>query len=294
VLACRRWRDVGGASQLGGGACGAIEQSDEHRGARRIGEHAGDLGDAVTGLIHAAECTRRPPPHASVYAEAWGRVQDQAFPMSQNPGVPIELPILYFGTPVVLVVTMQPDGRANITPISSVWGLDQSIVLGLGTLEQGYANLLRERECVVNFPQAAQWQAVESIARTTGSIEVPAWKRACGYEYEKDKFRRAGLTRVASETVAPPRIAECPFQVECRLVGHHLSAAPVVDEEGGSFAMVEVVVTKVHAHPHVLDASQRRVKIKAWNPLLYVFRSYYGVGPELGRTFRAATPTPAP
>ena len=44
----------------------------------------------------------------------------------------IEPAILYFGTPVVLVSTLNPDGTTNVAPISSAWWLGWSCLLGFG------------------------------------------------------------------------------------------------------------------------------------------------------------------
>jgi flavin reductase (DIM6/NTAB) family NADH-FMN oxidoreductase RutF len=54
--------------------------------------------------------------------------------------------ILYFGTPIVLITTCNPDGSANITPMSSAWALADRVVIGLTGGGQGLANLQRERE----------------------------------------------------------------------------------------------------------------------------------------------------
>ncbi|MGL4608450.1 MAG: hypothetical protein ACRCYY_02020 [Trueperaceae bacterium] len=35
-----------------------------------------------------------------------------------------------------------------------------------------------------------------------------------GYRFEPDKFALTGFTRLDSQTVSPPRIAECPLQLE--------------------------------------------------------------------------------
>jgi flavin reductase (DIM6/NTAB) family NADH-FMN oxidoreductase RutF len=47
--------------------------------------------------------------------------------------------ILYFGTPVVLITTRNPDGSANITPMSSAWALADRVVIGLSGGGQGLA-----------------------------------------------------------------------------------------------------------------------------------------------------------
>lgn len=40
--------------------------------------------------------------------------------------------ILYYGTPVILLNTLNEDGTVNISPISSSWALGDCIVLGVG------------------------------------------------------------------------------------------------------------------------------------------------------------------
>src|SRR5690242_4195831 len=122
----------------------------------------------------------------------------------------IDPAILYFGTPVVLVSSTNEDGSANLAPISSAWWLGWSCMLGFGARSKTPANILRTGECVLNLPSVDQVAAVDRLARTTGSDPVPPHKVAMGYRTERDKLGAAGLTPVPSETVAPPRVAECP------------------------------------------------------------------------------------
>ena len=60
--------------------------------------------------------------------------------------------ILYFGTSVVLISTINEDGTANLAPMSSAWWLNQSCMLGLSSKAQTVQNLIREGECVLNLP----------------------------------------------------------------------------------------------------------------------------------------------
>ncbi len=43
----------------------------------------------------------------------------------------IQPQILYFGTPVVIISTINPDGTPNIAPISSIWWMNQSCMIGM-------------------------------------------------------------------------------------------------------------------------------------------------------------------
>lgn len=102
------------------------------------------------------------------------------------------LKVLYFGTPVVLISTVNPDGTANLAPMSSAWWLGQSAMLGMGDRSQTAANLRRHGECVLNLPSSAMAGAVDRIALTTGRVEVSAGKRAQGYRHVATSLRWVG------------------------------------------------------------------------------------------------------
>ncbi|MEE6260222.1 flavin reductase family protein [Plantactinospora sonchi] len=193
--------------------------------------------------------------------------------------------ILYFGTPVVLVSTENPDGTANLAPISSAWALGQVVVLGLGAEGQTARNLRDRPELVINLPGPEQWTAVERLAPLTGRDPVPEHKQDT-FRYEPAKFAAAGLRPVPSELVRPPRVADCPIQLEARAVSVHLAIA-------GWFLIVEAEVCRVHADRRIVVPGTQHVDPAAWQPLIYNFRHYFGLGAELGQSFRTETPHPA-
>jgi flavin reductase (DIM6/NTAB) family NADH-FMN oxidoreductase RutF len=194
--------------------------------------------------------------------------------------VTVEPKILYFGTPVVLISTANEDGTANLAPISSAWALGWNLVIGLGRGSKSLENLERTRECVLNLPSSDQWSAVERLAPLTGKEPVPDYKTPA-FRTEKEKFGAAGLTPLPSTLVAPPRVLECPIQIEARVEAVHPLSA--------SACSVIVKALQVHAHPDIL-LGPNHIDPAAWHPLIYNFRHYFGLGPELGRTFRADTP----
>lgn len=189
--------------------------------------------------------------------------------------------ILYFGTPVVLLTTENPDGTPNLAPMSSAWALGRTVVLGMGEGSRTAHNLADRPDLVVNLPSPDLWEAVERLAPLTGADPVPPAKRAV-YRYEPDKFAAAGLTPQASVRVRPPRVAQCPLQLEARVVQRTPSA-------DGSFWTVEAEVLHVHADPAVTVPGTQHVDPDLWSPLVYNFRHYYGLGPELGHGFRSET-----
>src|ERR1700683_926031 len=63
--------------------------------------------------------------------------------------VTIEPGILYLGTPVVLISTVNEDGSFNLAPMSSAFFLGWRCVLGLAAVSKTPQNLMRTGECVL-------------------------------------------------------------------------------------------------------------------------------------------------
>jgi len=189
----------------------------------------------------------------------------------------IEPTILYFGTPVVLISTLNPDGSANLAPISSVWWLGWSCMLGLGSMSQTAKNLERTRQCVLNLPSAAMVEHVDRLAMTTGSDPVPEKKLQWGYRYERNKFGIAGLTQLASETVNPPRVAECPIQMEGQVHEIHAFGKNV------NACTFEVHIEKLHVDEALLTegSGQPHIDPVLWRPLIMSFCRFFGLGGEV-------------
>jgi len=196
----------------------------------------------------------------------------------------IEPSILYFGTPVVLVSTRNEDGSINVAPMSSAWWLGWSCMIGLASVSKTTENLLREHECVLNLPSVAQVEAVNRLAKTTGSDPVPGSKLSRGYRHERDKFGIAGLNALPSELVQAARVAECPVQMEAvlqakhpfggfeaqRIYGDHLETANIM--------ALELKIVRVHVEEGLLlDGKANHINSDLWKPLIMSFSHFYGL-----------------
>ena len=186
--------------------------------------------------------------------------------------VTTEPAILYFGTPVVLIRTVNEDGSYNLAPMSSAFWLGWRCVLGLSGTSQTTRNLLRVGACVLNLPSERQVAAVDRLARTTGANPVPEVKRPRGYRYERNKFEIAGLTPIASETVGAPRVAQCPVQMEA-VLEHHRSLAENDQKLAGRVLVLEVRVQRLPVQQSILLAGAReRIDPKKWRPVFMRFQ----------------------
>lgn len=201
--------------------------------------------------------------------------------------------ILYFGTPVVLVSSLNEDGTPNVAPMSSAWWLGRSCLLGFGARSKTPANILRTGECVLNLPSVDQVGAVDRLARLTGSNPVPPHKVAMGYRFEPDKLGVADLTPEESEVVAPPRIRECPVQLEAVLeTAHPLAESDPVRK--GNLIALEVRIVRVHVDEELLlQGHENRIDPDAWRPLIMSFCQFYGLGSRVHPSRLAEIPESA-
>ncbi|WP_158893700.1 flavin reductase family protein [Amycolatopsis anabasis] len=202
----------------------------------------------------------------------------------------IEPGILYFGTPVVLISTLNEDGSPNLAPMSSAFWLGWRAVLGLGARSKTAENMVRTGHCVLNLPSDAQAAAVDRLALTTGSDPVPPRKEERGYRFEPDKFGRAGLTPLPAETVPPPRVAECPVNLEAVVEAVH----PLAEDDPaqrGAILTFEVRIQRVHVHEEIrMPGTTDRINPDAWRPLIMSFQHLYGLGPQVHPSTLARIP----
>jgi flavin reductase (DIM6/NTAB) family NADH-FMN oxidoreductase RutF len=185
----------------------------------------------------------------------------------------IDLKVMYFGTPVVLISTRNPDGSANLAPMSSAWWLNDHCALGLGNSARTAENLRRERECVLNLVPSGMVDVVDQLALTTGKPDVSQHKAAMGYEFVPDKFARAGLTQQASDLVRAPRVTECPVQLECSLV----QETPLGTPDSGA-TVFHVRVLRSHVAEELVIPETHYVDPVGWDPLIMKFCEFFGGG----------------
>lgn len=128
--------------------------------------------------------------------------------------------------------------------------------------------------------------SVNALARTTGTpnieqatSDVPFhhFKRMAGYKSIHDKFSLANLTPVTSELIKPSRIAECPAQMECSLVGSY----DMFSDKGQVIMALNVQVLRTHVHDKIRMAGHRnRIDPDLWHPMIMNFQELYDINPR--------------
>jgi flavin reductase (DIM6/NTAB) family NADH-FMN oxidoreductase RutF len=174
---------------------------------------------------------------------------------------------LSFGSSIVLISTLNEDGSANLAPIPSAIWLGWRCILGLANSTSTAHNLKRSNECVLNLPSVNEAGAVDRLDILMGDRE-PA---------ESIAFEAAGLTPVASLSVVPPGVLECPIQLEAVLS----SKFDVMQDEpklAGHCSAYELRITRVHFKRTILvDGDSSRVDASKWSPLAMKLHGYYGL-----------------
>lgn len=135
--------------------------------------------------------------------------------------------------PIALVSTVSPSGICNLSPFSffNAFGANPPTVafsparrIRDGSTKDTYHNLNATGECVI---QAVTYAMVQQVSLASSE-----------YSSDVDEFVKTGLTPLPSDLVRPPRVAESPFQMECRLK----QLIPLGESRGsGNLAICEVL-----------------------------------------------------
>ena len=140
-----------------------------------------------------------------------GRESRTSVNCSKGPLPMVELPLsevyqLLEPGPVVLLTTAQK-GRTNVMTMSwltMVEFVPPLVACVVSSEDYSFAALVAEHECVIAIPAVELAPVVVKVGNSSG--------RAV------DKFKKFGLTPRPAEFVAPPLIAECFANFECRVV----------------------------------------------------------------------------
>ena len=167
---------------------------------------------------------------------------------------------LFIPKPVALISTGR-EGRDNI--MTAAW---VSVVcmeppqVAVAVRESRYTHELLQAggEFVVNLPTRDLWRAVDLCGVVSGR--------------DKDKFSLAGLTRERASEVAPPLVAECPLNIECRVT----ASLPL-----GSHTLFVGLVLAVHLDEECVG-EKGKVLVERFRPYVLNQREYWAMGERLG------------
>lgn len=145
--------------------------------------------------------------------------------------------------PICFASTQNKDGQVNLSPFSyfNLFSHNPPICVFAplrrmrdGTTKHTLENLREVPEVVINIVNYAMVQQ-QSLASTEYGPGV-------------NEFDKSGFTPIPSERIAPPRVAESPVQLECRV-------RELIDlgEGPGHGTLVVAEVVRMHVHDEMLD-----------------------------------------
>jgi flavin reductase (DIM6/NTAB) family NADH-FMN oxidoreductase RutF len=163
--------------------------------------------------------------------------------------------------PVALVSTMDKQGVANLAPFSFFCGVGSvpPTVLFCPALRPGAsAGTAEPKDTLRNVEETGEFV----INVVSEAIAAAANASAAEAPPQVDEFVLSGLTPIASEAVRPPRVAESPAQMECKLLqiiytGHAPGSGVIVLGEVVRFHLREDLVDNFRVDPAGLDAVGR-------------------------------------
>jgi flavin reductase (DIM6/NTAB) family NADH-FMN oxidoreductase RutF len=168
-----------------------------------------------------------------------------------------------YPTPAGLVVSIDAQSKPNIISLGEIFNLSirEPVWVGIAVRETRYSwELIKKQgEFTVNLPPASLLKQVKGCGSCSGRDGI-------------DKFAKFGLTPQPSRYVKPPIIAECPVNLECKVVGfHHV----------GDHDLFIGEVLLEHVDEDKVDANGERDESKL-DPLIWLGRGYYTIGKKLG------------
>ena len=122
-----------------------------------------------------------------------------------------------------------------------------------------YKMLKEGGEFVINLPSSDMARQADFVGIYTGA--------------KMDKFEKCGLTKVKSEKVAPPTIAECPIAIECRVC----EVLPM-----GSHDVFMADIVSVSCREDIIDENGK-MRFERADLLAYAHGEYYRLGEIVGR-----------
>lgn len=146
--------------------------------------------------------------------------------------------------PIGWIGTLSTDGVANLAPYSffNLIGNDpMHVAFSPGSMGGGDKDSLANARAVPEF----------TVNIVTDETVVAMNDTAATLPPEEDEFEHAGLTKLASTLITPPRVAEATATMECKVtdIVH-------VGREGGGNDLVIGEVVVIHVADRVLDGTR--------------------------------------
>ncbi|GAL74155.1 nitrilotriacetate monooxygenase component B [Nonlabens ulvanivorans] len=154
--------------------------------------------------------------------------------------------------PIAFASTIDENGNVNLSPYSffNVFSANPPIMIFSparrvrdNSIKHTLINARATGEVVINI---VNYDIVQQMSLSSTE-----------YGADVDEFVKSGLTAVASDMIAPPRVAESPVQFECKV-----KEIVELGQEGGAGNLIICEVVMVHVNDEVLDEDGKIDQVK--------------------------------
>ena len=169
---------------------------------------------------------------------------------------------MLYPLPAVMVSVADREGRTNIITVAwagTICTNPPMVSISVRPSRYSHHMILETGGFVINLTTRALVRATDYCGVRSGR--------------DVDKWKEAGLTPMRSDAVDAPCIAECPVNIECRVVR---------TEQLGSHDMFIAEVAAVHVDDRYMDG-KGRFHLEDARPIVYSHGEYYDLGEKLGR-----------
>ncbi len=173
--------------------------------------------------------------------------------------------------PIGWISSLDPDGTANLAPYSFFNGVSDNppmVVFSSAGRKDSITNIEQTGEFVCNL---ATWDLRDAMNVSSSGVDS-----------EVDEFELAGLEKVPSEMVKPPRVAGSPVALECR----HTQTVHMHDVNGDELKYALVIGQVVGIYIDDALIVNDRIDIASAKPIARHGYMDYSVVTELFRLER--------
>ena len=167
-----------------------------------------------------------------------------------------------YPSPAGLIVSVDENGKSNVMTAAEVFNvsLSRPPIVGIALRKATYTHslIVKSREFTVNFPTVAILDKVDAVGSVSGRGGL-------------DKFAEFQLTPLPSDEVKSVIIAECPVNLECKLLS--------VTEVGDHDLMLGEVVA-MHVDSDKVNGRQHPI-VEKLDAFAYAESAYYRIGEKL-------------
>lgn len=167
--------------------------------------------------------------------------------------------------PIGWISTVDTRGRANLAPYSFFNAVADTPPMVMYASTGRKVGRSEGKDTVANIRATGEFVCNVVSRALAGAMNATSASLAPG----EDEFDRAGLARAASHLVAPPRVAEAPAALECRLW-------QVIELPGEDNHLVLGEVVGIHVDPDAIVAG--KVDVTRFRPMARLgYRDYTDV-----------------